>query len=161
MPAPKRRGRPPSLKQLPEPTRIDKSVLAFPEPRRVRNKEHLKFVSSHPCLICGRQPSDAHHIRYAKLRALGRKVSDEFTVPVCRTHHREIHRHGNQAIWCDRQRLDPLKAAADLWQQTRTGNMDAQEADSPFDLTAAVATSPTVENGSRLYVDDETKPIVP
>jgi hypothetical protein len=70
--------------------------LAFPEPRRLRDG-HLKFVSTQPCLICGRQPADAHHIRFAQHRALGRKVSDEFTVPLCRTHHHEIHRYGNEA----------------------------------------------------------------
>jgi len=66
------------------PSAIDKSVLAFPEPRRLRDKDHLKFVSTQRCLICERQPADAHHIRFAQLRALGRKVSDEFTVPLCR-----------------------------------------------------------------------------
>src|SRR4051795_8115319 len=35
-----------------------------------------------PCLVCGRAPSDAHHLRYAEPRALGRKVSDEFAVPL-------------------------------------------------------------------------------
>ena len=98
--------------------RIDKSVLAFPEPRRVRDKEHLKFVSSQSCLICGRKPSDAHHIRFAQLRALGRKVSDEFTVPLCRTHHREIHRYGDEAAWWERNGQDPLRVASALWRQT-------------------------------------------
>jgi hypothetical protein len=70
--------------------RVDKSTLAFPEPRRVRNKAHLKFVSQQACLIGGRQPCDAHHLRFAQPRPLGRKVSDEFTVPLCRTHHREV-----------------------------------------------------------------------
>ena len=37
---------------------IDKSVLAIGEPRRIRDKDHRKFVSSQACLICGRQPSD-------------------------------------------------------------------------------------------------------
>ena len=37
---------------------IDKSVLAFPEPRRHRNKNHLRFVAKQPCLICARQPCD-------------------------------------------------------------------------------------------------------
>jgi hypothetical protein len=63
--------------------KIDKSVLALPEPRRLRDKAHLKFVAQQPCLICGRTPSDAHHVRFAQPRALGRKVSDEFTVPAC------------------------------------------------------------------------------
>jgi hypothetical protein len=97
---------------------IDKSVLAFPEPRRLRDKDHLKFVSKQPCLICGRQPADAHHIRFAQHRALGRKVSDEFTVPLCRTHHREIHRCGDEAAWWSRYHLDPLIASSNLWRQT-------------------------------------------
>ena len=66
---------------------------------RLRDKDHLKFVSKQPCVVCGREPSDAHHLRFAQPRALGRKVSDEFTVPVCRLHHRELHRHGDETAW--------------------------------------------------------------
>src|SRR5690242_8295080 len=65
----------------PPPARIDKSQLTIAEPKRLRNKAHLKFVASQPCLICGRQPSDPHHLRFAQPRAIGLKVSDEFTVP--------------------------------------------------------------------------------
>jgi hypothetical protein len=68
---------------------IDKSRLARPEPRRFRDKEDVRFVAKQPCLICGRRPADPHHLRFAQHRALGRKVSDEFTVPLCRGHHRE------------------------------------------------------------------------
>jgi ERF superfamily len=39
---------------------IDKSQLTYPEPRRLRDKEHVKFVAKKPCLICGRRPADAH-----------------------------------------------------------------------------------------------------
>jgi hypothetical protein len=70
---------------------IDKGVLVFPEPRRIRDRDHIRHVIKQPCLICGRRPSDPHHLRFAQSRALSRKVSDEFTVPLCRTHHREIH----------------------------------------------------------------------
>ena len=73
---------------------IDKSRLARPEPRRVRDKDHVKFVAEQPCLICGRMPADAHHLRFAQHRALGHKASDEFTVPLCRGHHREVHSLG-------------------------------------------------------------------
>jgi hypothetical protein len=65
---------------------IDKNALALSEPRRYRDREHLKFVSLQPCLVCGRRPSDAHHLRFMQPRALGRRVSDEFAVPLCRTH---------------------------------------------------------------------------
>ena len=78
---------------------INKSVLALPEPRRIRDRNHVRPVAGHPCLICGRKPTDAHHLRFAQSRALGRKVSDEFTVPLCRGHHREVHRCGNEIEW--------------------------------------------------------------
>ena len=89
--------------QLAKPTRranakaVDKSTLAIQEPRRIRDKEHLRFVAQQPCLVCGRSPSDPHHLRFTQRRALGRKVSDEFTVPLCRGHHREVHRSGDEA----------------------------------------------------------------
>jgi hypothetical protein len=83
---------------------------------RLRDKHHLKFVSKQPCLVCGRKPSDPHHLRFAQPRALGRKVSDEFTVPVCRLHHSEIHRNGDEAAWWERINIDPVAIALALWQ---------------------------------------------
>ena len=94
---------------------IDKSVLAMPEPRRVRDRDHVKLVAQQPCLICGRKPSDAHHLRFTQSRALSRKVSDEFTVPLCRGHHREVHRCGNEAGWWENIGADPTIAARALW----------------------------------------------
>jgi hypothetical protein len=100
-------------------TKIQKGVLAFPEPRRLRDRDHIRHIMKQPCLICGRRPSDPHHLRFAQGRALGRKVSDEFTVPVCRTHHREIHRSGDERSWWRKAAIDPLAAARALWLQTR------------------------------------------
>jgi hypothetical protein len=94
---------------------VDKSQLVHPEPRRFRDKEHVKFVANQPCLICGRRPSDAHHLRFAQRRALGRKVSDEFTVPLCRGHHREVHRCGDEAAWWIKGGIDPTIPARALW----------------------------------------------
>jgi ERF superfamily len=62
---------------------------------RLRDKEHCRFVLRQPCLVCGRVPSDPHHLTFTQPRAMGRRVSDEFTVPVCRVHHRELHRSGD------------------------------------------------------------------
>jgi hypothetical protein len=64
---------------------------------RLRDKEHCRFVATQPCVVCGRTPAEAHHIRFAQPRALRRKVSDEYTVPVCRVHHRDLHRYGDEA----------------------------------------------------------------
>ena len=58
------------------PESIDKSVLTLPEPRRIRDRDHVKFIATRACLICGRRPSDAHHLRFVQSRAIGRKVGD-------------------------------------------------------------------------------------
>ena len=97
---------------------IDKTGWRDPEPRRVRDREHVKSVARKPCLICGRQPADAHHLRFAQSRALGRKVSDEFTVPLCRGHHREVHRYGDEAQWWKNAGVDPTVTARALWLET-------------------------------------------
>jgi hypothetical protein len=97
---------------------VDKSELSHPEPRRIRDREHVRFVTKQPCLMCGRTPSDPHHLRFAQQRALGRKVSDEFTVPLCRGHHREVHRCGDEAAWWQKVGIDPTVAARALWLKT-------------------------------------------
>jgi len=101
------------------PAGIDKSAFAVPAPRRYRDREHLRHVARQPCLICGRKPADPHHLRHAQPRALGRKASDEFTVPLCRIHHRLVHRVGNEAAWWQDAGIDPIMAARKLWKDTR------------------------------------------
>ena len=98
--------------------RIDKTVLAIPEPRRTRDRDHMRHVANQSCLVCGRRPCDAHHLRFTQGRALGRKVSDEFTVPLCRGHHRELHRYGDEAVWWQKVAIEPVVAARTLWLET-------------------------------------------
>jgi hypothetical protein len=86
---------------------------------RLRDKEHRKFVTRQPCLVCGRMPSDSHHLTFAQPRALGHRVSDEFTVPVCRIHHRELHRSGDEPAWWHRLNIDPVSVALTLWQHSQ------------------------------------------
>jgi DNA recombination protein Rad52 len=104
--------------------RIDKSELAIAEPKRLRDKAHLKFVASQPCLICGRTPSDPHHLRFAQRRAIGLKVSDEYTVPLCRGHHRELHQAGNEQAWWEKRKVNALHTARALWEKTRPTDRD-------------------------------------
>jgi hypothetical protein len=99
-------------------TSIDKTILALPATRRIRDREHVRSVAKQPCLVCGRRPADAHHLRFAQSRALGRKVSDEFTIPLCRGHHREVHRSGDQAAWWEKAGIDPTSTARALWLET-------------------------------------------
>jgi ERF superfamily protein len=98
---------------------IDKSVLAVAAPRRYRNREHLRYVAQQACLICARKPSDPHHLGFAQPRALGRKVSDEFAVPLCRGHHHAVHRSRDERAWWRQAGIDPIKVARRLWKETR------------------------------------------
>ena len=118
---------------------IDKGALALPEPRRLRDRDHLRYVAQHPCLVCGRTPCDPHHLRFTQSPALGRKVSDEFTVPLCRGHHREIHRHGDERAWWGERGIEPVAAARDLWLASHAPPRasTALMRDSPPDQTAS------------------------
>ena len=115
------------------PMAINKTVLTLPVPRRVRDREHVKSVAKQPCLVCGRRPADAHHLRFAQAPALGRKVSDEFTVPLCRGHHREVHRYRDESVWWNKTGIDATAAARVLWLKTHPlpGGVDAVGAKLP------------------------------
>lgn len=92
----------------PEDSGPAEQVTSIPKELRKRDKAHLLFVRSRPCLVCKQSPCDAHHLKFAQQRALGRKVSDEFTVPLCRAHHQELHRHGNEKAWWANLQITPL-----------------------------------------------------
>jgi hypothetical protein len=113
----------------------------FLKVRRSRNKEHLRFIATQSCTVCGRQPCEAHHIRFAQPRALGRKVSDEFTVPLCRVHHRELHRQGDERKWWAKFNIDPMPIALRFWQHTR--GIDVSSAHNPPQQTKVEGPSAT------------------
>ena len=148
-------------------TGVDKSVLALPVARRLRDKNHRTFVSKQPCLICGRQPADAHHLRFTQHRALGRKVSDEFTVPLCRGHHREVHRFGDEAAWWSKAGVDPLSAARTLWSETHPirSIAEAQNAGQSTPSQSATSNSASARRNAHVGCPTtaeiaKTKPIV-
>ena len=120
-------------------------VRPISKPVRERDRNHLRFVASSPCLVCGRSPSDAHHVKFAEPRAMGSKVSDKFTVPICRLHHRELHRRGDERIWWDSLGIDPLLIAANLWERTHNITLGTAKSDN----------SPYPENNERHSVDEE------
>jgi len=103
-------------------SKIDKSQLPLPEPKRIRSKEHLTFVARQPCLICGRTPTQAHHLRFAQPRAMARKVSDEYVVPLCNIHHFELHQTGDEQAWWKDKGIDPIGVARELWRENSGSN---------------------------------------
>ena len=134
-------------------------VTTIDKPVRERDRHHLRFVATQPCLVCGRTPSDAHHLKFAERPAMGRKVSDKFTVPVCRIHHRDLHKRGNERSWWEGQRVDPLPIAASLWL--------ASHADSSVTEIAGNSGKATKLNGKHLtrgsvarHQNNDTKPIL-
>ena len=101
------------------PTLNQGSGLLLPKQRRLRVPAHLAYVRGEPCLICGRQPCDAHHLRFTQPRAMAKKVSDEFTVPLCRRHHDLLHRDPDEAEWWAAHGVDPIEAAEQLWRESQ------------------------------------------
>jgi hypothetical protein len=124
-----------SAKQRPR----SEAIRVLAKTVRLRDKNHRKFVLRQPCLVCGRLPSDPHHLTFAQPRALGHRASDEFLIPVCRIHHRELHRSGDEVAWWQKLNIDPLPVALRLWQHTRlnddelapTGIMPAKAGQKP------------------------------
>jgi DNA recombination protein Rad52 len=103
---------------------VDKTDLSISTPRRIRDKEHLRYVASQPCIICGRTPSHAHHLRFAQPQALGRKVSDEWTIPICASHHQSLHSVGDEERWWSKKGIDPIPHAVRLWWDTKHGGFE-------------------------------------
>jgi len=166
----------PPLPELPPvnnavPWHVDKSALPLSEPRRYRDRAHLEFVASQSCVVCGRQPCDAHHLRFMQPRALGRRVSDEFAVPLCRTHHRALHRSGDEAAWWKSTDMDPVMIAQRLWQHSRLNGAPIQEHVDPLlsapsargvdDSRANPSTGPGRSMPSRETANPSTAPIDP
>ena len=136
---------------------VTDQVTTISKPRRERDRNHLKFVAAQPCLICARTPSDAHHLKFAERAAMGRKVSDRFTVPICRLHHRDLHKRGNERNWWEGQGIDPLPIAADFWRTSHPelfGHSESMRSGRAHDLN---------ENHSETVMirrNNETKPIL-
>jgi len=141
---------------------IDKSILTISAPRRYRNRDHLRFVAQQACLVCGRRPSDPHHLAFTQPRALGRKVSDEFVVPLCRGHHRALHRSRDERAWWRQAGIDPIKVARRLWKAThgmgqrgsrRPASAPPHDTAAPSDLSPkgdGVSAAPTTQEETRL-----------
>jgi ERF superfamily len=140
---------------------IDKSILTVAAPRRYRNREHLRYVAHQACLICGRKPSDPHHLSFTQPRALGRKVSDEFAVPLCRGHHRTVHRSRDERAWWRHVGIDPIKVARRLWKETHgMGQRWSQRPALPRPDGAAASSDPTPKNediSSTAKTEEETR----
>lgn len=60
-----------------------------------RSRKHLSFVRTRTCAFCHHPAAEAHHhSRRAGGGGVGLKGCDLLTVPLCHSHHRELHKRG-------------------------------------------------------------------
>jgi hypothetical protein len=103
-----------------------------------------------------RAPSGAHHIKFADARAMGRRVSDKYTVPICGLHRRELHWRGNERTWWQSRGIDPLPVAGNLWESSHAVASATAGNERSVGLNGKHLT-----NGSAArHQNNETKPIV-
>lgn len=95
---------------------------------RIENESHLKFIRRLQCVVCGRSPCEAAHVRFNDARAakvnsgMRQKPHDRWAVPVCSDHHRQQHTQGERKWWGERG-IDPVFIALALW--SVSGDEDA------------------------------------
>lgn len=88
-------------------------------PRRT-DEAHLKWLRTLPCIITGKRPVEAAHVRYADpsyaKRETGKseKPDDRWAIPLCPEKHREQHAMNERAFW-DKHNIDPCKVALALY----------------------------------------------
>jgi DNA recombination protein Rad52 len=132
-----------------QPVRQSELSLGLARPKRLRDPDHLRYVASLPCLVCARVPSHAHHLRFAQVRALASKVSDEWTVPLCFTHHRALHDAGQEELWWQVHAIDAKAEAERLWLASHAPRID-REVGSPVPHEVANGSTVNAPGGAEI-----------
>ncbi len=84
---------------------------------KIRSQKYLTFVRNHGCLVCSRPPQ-AHHLTHIMDGSRGmRRTGDQFAVPLCEEHHRQLHADGNENRWWALQGIDPLEWVEKKWKE--------------------------------------------
>tara|TARA_Y100000004_G_C8927702_1_gene418377 strand:+ start:1064 stop:1384 length:321 start_codon:yes stop_codon:yes gene_type:complete len=101
---------------------------------RYENKEHLLFVSTFPCMVCGAYPVQVHHLLKPRdgKRGWGLKAGDNNVVPLCQKHHAELHtKIGNEfkffKMHCDKEEAG-MEYAEELYERFQNNS----DSDLPF-----------------------------
>jgi hypothetical protein len=85
-------------------------------PYTALDPRHVDYVARQPCLVCGGGPAHVYYLRFTE--ELARKVSDEYTVPLCGDHLDELRTVGDEAMWWMRTGVEPVGVARMLWRVT-------------------------------------------
>lgn len=92
----------------------------------IRDRQHMGRLSSLSCLVCGLGHPQIHHIRECFQRTMGVRVGDDKTVPLCATHHAELHLTNNATFW-ERYKIDPVERAEQFYAETLRGRTVLRE----------------------------------
>jgi hypothetical protein len=72
---------------------------------RVTDETYLAYIRELPCLLCGKTPVDAAHVRMAEPRlhkrqtGMGERPDDRWALPLCRACHERQHAGGERMFW--------------------------------------------------------------
>lgn len=96
--------KPSGVKKAPS---VDKSVLAFGEPERLRDEPYRKSFAERFCLICGK-PALPCHIPQGHEGGKGLKASSNLMLPFCHECHSAMDLSGNHALWLLENLIKPM-----------------------------------------------------
>ena len=129
------------------PTASTRACSRLPTPRRYRNREHLRYVAA----------TSVSHLRPQTIRSAssslpataGARPQGERRIrrPACRSHHRAVHRAGDEQAWWTAAGIDPVKIARQLWRQTRLN--DPQDPHHRVSRRGRVRPIASVSDGTR------------
>lgn len=98
-------------------------------PNRLRSRTYLNTVRGKPCLCCG-SPGEAHHLTFAQPRAMASKTGDQYTVPLCHSHHMELHQDGlGERTWWAVKGIDPMVWAENNYRKWEKENGSVEQHD--------------------------------
>lgn len=93
---------------------------------RLRSQKRMQAARDLGCSICKNPIADAHHLRTAgHMRAMSLKNGDDFTIPLCRKHHDELHAFGDEKLFLALNGVDVVR----ILQQLNGGSDDVSSKD--------------------------------
>lgn len=91
----------------PHPADVKKNTGRRLTPKKPwRSPKYRAHVRTFPCLVCGRNADEAHHLRIG-LRTMGVRKEDRRCVPLCAAHHDILHKVREETFW-NYYQINPL-----------------------------------------------------
>jgi hypothetical protein len=67
----------------------------------MKDPQYVQFLYFQPCIVhsCAHRRIEVHHWQNKQNHGAGIKPGDEWCVPLCLKHHRELHNDGRETFW--------------------------------------------------------------